>query len=140
MKKLIKKNIEIIRYLISGGLTFLISILSYYLCTFIFDIHYEINLHICNIISWIIAVSFAYWISRVYVFKEKSKKSIDERVKFVICRIITLLIELLLMYVLVFVIKIDDKIAKIISQIIVIILNYVFSKFFVFTTKNNKKK
>ena len=69
MKNLIKKYSEIIRYLISGGLTFLVSMSSYYLCTIIFDISKPIFLHLSNVISWILAVSFAYWISKKFVFK-----------------------------------------------------------------------
>lgn len=134
MKNLIKKYSEIIRYLISGGLTFLVSMSSYYLCTIIFDISKPIFLHLSNVISWILAVSFAYWISKKFVFKSKEKSRV-EQLKFFMYRILTLLIEIVLMYILVFKIKINDKIAKIIAQIVIIILNYVFSKFFVFKKK-----
>ena len=134
MKNLIKKYSEIIRYLISGGLTFLVSMSSYYFCTIIFDISKPIFLHLSNVISWILAVSFAYWISKKFVFKSKEKSRV-EQLKFFMYRILTLLIEIVLMYILVFKIKINDKIAKIIAQIVIIILNYVFSKFFVFKKK-----
>ena len=107
---------------------------SYYLCTIIFDISKPIFLHLSNVISWILAVSFAYWISKKFVFKSKEKSRV-EQLKFFMYRILTLLIEIVLMYILVFKIKINDKIAKIIAQIVIIILNYVFSKFFVFKKK-----
>jgi len=47
-------------------------------------------------------------------------------------RILSFFIDVLLMYVFVEIITLDDMIAKVIVQIIVIVLNYVFSKLFVF--------
>ena len=59
MKKITKiynKYKEIINYLIAGVLTTVVSILSYELFKNIFNIHYIIS----NVLSWIIAVTFAY--------------------------------------------------------------------------------
>ena len=60
------------------------------------------------------------------------EKIFDEFSKFVGCRLLTLGMEIVLMYVFVSLFKINDMIAKIILQVIILILNYVFSKFFVF--------
>jgi len=44
----------------------------------------------------------------------------------------SLLIEMLVMFLLTGILKINDKIAKILVQFIIVILNYLFSKIFVF--------
>lgn len=51
-------------------------------------------------------------------------------------RILSLVAEVAVMYLLVDFLNISDKISKIIVQVIIVMLNYIFSKLFVF--KENK--
>ena len=127
LDNLYKKYKEIIDYVIVGALTTFVSIASYWVLRLIIN-NYMVN----TIISWICAVLFAYFANRKYVFRSKSDKILDEFSKFVGCRLLTLGMEIVLMYVFVSLFKINDMIAKIILQVIILILNYVFSKFFVF--------
>lgn len=126
---------EIIRYLIIGGLTTAISLLIYYGLTLtVLDIKVPLELQIANILSWIGAVTFAYFTNKYYVFKDNSKDRTGV-IKFFSSRIVTLLIDMLLMYIFVTKLSLNDKIMKIIVQVIVIVGNYVLSKFFVFKKK-----
>ena len=135
IKRLFKKSIdlykkysEVINYLIVGGLTTLVSILVYALFTNVFHINYMI----ANAISWIVSVLFAYITNRVFVFKSKSENVFMEVYLFFKYRIFSFLIDNLLMYIFVELINIDDMVSKIIVQVVVIVLNYIFSKLFVF--------
>ena len=133
IKNLYKKYNEIIMYLIIGGLTTLINIFAYFLVTHAFlNPKDKLELQIAEVIAWIIAVIFAYYTNKKYVFKVKRNKTLKEALSFFSSRIVTLLIEMVIMYIFVSLLNFDDKIIKIIAQIIVIILNYVFSKFIVF--------
>lgn len=125
---LYKKYKEIINYLIFGGLTTLISIVTYALFAKVFNIDYLIS----NVLSWIIAVLFAYITNKIFVFESKSKKNIKEITSFFFFRIVSLIMEMIILYVFVDMLHIDDLVTKIIAQVIVIISNYVFSKVFVF--------
>ena len=58
--------------------------------------------------------------------------------KFVSARLITMVIEVGGVWLLVSVMGLNDMIGKFLTQFIVLILNYVFSKFFVFTTGKSK--
>lgn len=136
--KLYKKYKEIINYLIVGGLTTLISLISYYICVYTFlDPNKSIQLQIANIVSWIACVTFAYFTNRKYVFESKNPKKMQEATKFVSSRITTLLLDMFIMWLGVTVIGFNDKIIKIISQILIIIGNYILSKLFVFNKVNN---
>lgn len=138
VKKIINKNGEIIRYIIVGGLTTFASLLSYYICIWLFlDPDNGIQLQIANIISWILSVTFAYFANRKYVFKSNGKV-IEEAVGFYGARILTLLIDMFSMFLMVTLFHINDKIAKIIVQFIILVLNYIFSKYLVFNDKNKK--
>ena len=130
-KSLSSKNQEIVNYLIVGVLTTIVSIVSYYLFRSFID-----NYLICTIISWIIAVLFAYVTNRRFVFKSKNKKILKEFISFVVSRLLSLGIEVLSMIILVDLLSIDDRISKILVQVIIIVLNYIFSKIFVFKRKD----
>ena len=135
MKELINKYGEIIRYLIIGALTTVISLIIYYGLTLtILDAKVPLELQIANILSWIGAVIFAYFTNKYYVFKD-NRKDKTGIIKFFSSRIVTLLLDMLLMYILVTKLGFNDKIIKIIVQVIVIVGNYVLSKFFVFKKK-----
>ena len=125
---LYKKYKEIINYLIFGGFTTLISIITYALFAKVFHIDYLIS----NVLSWIIAVLFAYITNKIFVFESKSKKNIKEITSFFFFRVVSLIMEMIILYVFVDTLHIDDLVTKIIAQIIVIVSNYVFSKVFVF--------
>ena len=128
---LYKKYEEIINYLIMGVLTTIVSIVTYFILAKVIGINYLVS----NIISWIVSVAFAYITNKMFVFKDnkKGKKQILLQIyQFVKYRLLSLVIDVLLLYVFVELIKMDDMFAKIINQVIVIVLNYVFSKLFVF--------
>ena len=133
ISNLYNKYKEIINYLIFGVLTTVISILSYALFTRIF----HIDIYISSVLSWILAVDFAFITNRIYVFNSKEKNIFLELIKFYLSRLASLGIELLLMYLFVHIFNINDMISKIIVQGVVIILNYIFSKIFVFKKKQN---
>ena len=133
IKNVYTKYKEIINYLIFGVLTTIISLLTYYLLVFtILNPNNPLELQIANIISWIVCVTFAYITNRKYVFNSNNKNIIKECIKFYSSRLTTLLLDMLLMFLLVSILKFNDKIVKIIIQIIVIILNYIISKLLVF--------
>ena len=139
MRKIIdlyKKYAEIVNYLIVGGMTTLVSIVVYALFTKLFHVNYMIS----NVISWIVAVIFAYVTNKIFVFKSKceNRKAIFVEIyQFFKYRFFSLIIDILLMYLLVEIFNINDMISKIIVQVIIIILNYVFSKIFVFKKKES---
>lgn len=136
MKEIYIKYKEMINYLIVGGLTTCVSLLTYYLLTFtILNPNISTELQIATIISWIISVLFAFFTNKKYVFESKNKFNFKEMISFILSRLSTLFIEMLLMYLLVTICKYNDKIMKIVVQIIVIILNYLLSKFLVFKKK-----
>ena len=128
---LYKKYEEIINYIVVGGITTVISILSYFLIRTILKSDTSLNVQISTVFSWIVAVTFAYFANRIFVFKSNNSRK-TEAVKFVTSRIMSLLIEMLVMFILTSVVKINDKVAKVLVQFIIVILNYLFSKIFVF--------
>ncbi len=141
VKELYKKYEEIIRYLIVGVLTTIVSLATYFICVHTFlDANNAIEIQIANIISWIFAVAFAYITNRIFVFKSKSKNYLKEIATFCTSRVLTLLMDMAIMFLFVTLLKGSDTIGKLISQVVVTILNYIFSKLFVFGKKKESRK
>lgn len=137
-KVIYEKYKEIINYLVVGVLTTIISLLVYYLCVLtIFNPENAILLQCANIISWIVSVTFAYITNRKYVFKSMEPNILIEGCKFYGARVVTLILDMLFMYLTVSLLGFNDKVMKLIVNILVIIGNYIISKFLVFIKKNN---
>ncbi|MBQ9211764.1 MAG: GtrA family protein [Clostridia bacterium] len=127
---------EQINYLIVGGLTTVVSLAVYWLCTATFlNPENSLQLQAANVISWICAVTFAYFTNRRYVFFSQEQNRLKEAGKFVLSRVTTLLMEMGIMWLAVTALGINDRIVKLVAQVIIIIANYVFSKLLVFRKK-----
>ena len=91
-----------------------------------------------TLIAWIMAVIFAFITNKIWVFESKSwKPSVagKEFAAFMGARVFSLFVELLGMFVMVTLLIWNELIAKILIGIAVIIINYIFSKLFIFKNK-----
>ncbi len=122
---------EIFFYLLFGGLTTLVNILSFS----VFDT-LSLPTALSTIIAWFISVLFAFITNKKYVF-ESNNNIFKELFAFFSCRAFSGLFDLAVMLVFVDVFKYPTMIIKIISNIVVIIMNYFFSKFLIFGKKKN---
>lgn len=124
---------EIVHYLIVGVLTTVVSLGVYYgLVLTVLDPGNPLLLQLANILSWVAAVTFAYFMSRKFVFESHSTKISAEAARFYMSRVGTLLLDMLIMFVTVTLLGMNDKLAKLLVQVVVTVLNYIFSKFLVF--------
>lgn len=149
MKKLWNKYHEIIMYLIFGVATTVVSWATYALFTFLIPTFSFLGITVentttSNVLSWICAVIFAFITNKVWVFNSKSWKpsvAFKELWMFVLSRLATGVVEWVGLPILIAIgvdqtiFGVDGMIAKIIVSIIVVILNYVFSKLFIFKRK-----
>ena len=119
---------EVLMYLVFGGLTTLVNILSFFILRKL-----SVGVYVSNLIAWVVAVLFAFITNKLFVFESKDKsKSGKELISFFGFRILSLGVDMGAMYLLLQVINTGEVFAKIIANVIVIILNYIFSKLFVF--------
>ena len=111
-------NKETILYLVFGVVTTVVNYIVYYLCRF-FGIHYQI-----------------------YVFESRSFSPavlVREIILFAGARIFSLVCEMGFMWLTVDLMGGDDRIMKLIAAVFVVIINYVFSKLFIFKSNSNKE-
>ena len=128
MFSLYKKYKEIIMYLIFGILTTVVNIVVYFIASNVLNINYLIS----NATAWFLSVLFAYVTNKLYVFESSSKEFIKEIVAFFFFFLATGILDMFLMWLFVTVASLNDVVVKIFVNILVIIMNYIFSKLFVF--------
>lgn len=131
MKQLLMKYRDIIMYGFFGVLTTLVNIITYHISYNTFGISNVGS----TIVAWIVAVSFAFLTNKTLVFESRSwnrETVLAEIWKFYGCRIGTGIIEVGMMYLFVDMMRMNGTVMKTITNMIVIVLNYVFSKIFIF--------
>lgn len=129
---------EIILYLVAGVLTTIVNIISYHIFCNIIGIESLIS----NGIAWVLSVLFAYVANDKFVFvQEKMTKQQEFKkfVKFITARLFSFGVDEAGMFLFVEIVFIHNIIAKIIMNVIVVILNYIFSKVFIFKNKDTIK-
>ena len=138
IKELCIKHREIIVYLIVGGLTTVVSWAAKFIWNFVFyaGTAYPsvVQNFILSVVNWVAGVAFAYPMNRRFVFQSKNPDIIKEAGGFVMSRVATLILDIVMMQVLVL-LGMNVYIATVIVAVLVIVGNYVFSKFFVFKNK-----
>ncbi|MBQ7827116.1 MAG: GtrA family protein [Clostridia bacterium] len=156
INELYLKYKEIVNYLIFGVLTTVIDFAVYTPLTAILGADFKIAgvipwYIVTSVIAWIVAVLFAYITNKKWVFEEKdwsAGKVARELTSFAGGRVVTLLIQLFLMWLMIDVTHLDktalftwgaglvglkgDFVVKAIVAVVVVVLNYVISKLFVF--------
>lgn len=140
---------EVFSYLFFGGCTTLINIAVFQL----FYAALGIPTLISNAIAWVASVAFAYVTNRLFVFHSEvhsTKGILREISAFVGARLFSLLFDELIMWLMVDVMgyiaaerltarllscEVQDAkslIAKLCANVVVVILNFIFSKLFIF--------
>lgn len=128
-------NKQLILYLFFGVCTTAINTICY-------GILYElllVNNVLSTILAWLAAVIFAFVTNKVFVFESKrnnATEKLSEITSFFGCRILTGILDVVIMAVAVDYLKWNSLLWKLISNIIVTIINYIASKFFIFKDKN----
>ncbi|WP_299573520.1 GtrA family protein [uncultured Leptotrichia sp.] len=133
-------NKETVLYLVFGVLATVLNILLFYL----FINVWKMSTGLGNLLDTIICILFQYFTNRIWVFESKNngKEAIKEFIQFILARGVTAIIDQIFVvvgvdfFVTKYIILSQQKIfsigVKILSNIVVIVLNYVFSKMFVF--------
>lgn len=124
-----RKFKEQLLYLFFGVLTTLVNLIVFYFTT------RRLPPLGANVIAWIAGVLFAYVTNRTWVFRSSNTGILREFLSFCGGRVVTLLLEEVVLWGGISLLRFNTMIVKIIAQILVIVGNYVVSKWFVFKEK-----
>ena len=135
IKKLMEK--EMVRYVIAGGLTTAVNLVSF----FVLRLLTSLTRSEANVVAIMLAIIFAFFANGFYVFRSEQRKTVSqivrEFVSFVGMRLFAMLVEVVGTNLLCDSFRYNEFVSKIIIQVVVLVINYIFSKCFVF--KKDKK-
>ena len=137
---------EVGSYLFFGLLTTLVSWFAYVAMTGLLGLAsqatgsaaWRLIANASNVISWVLAVSFAYVTNKRFVFKSTQSKggAWREFILFVSARALSMLIFQILLFNLCLLIM-DDKLSKLLMNVLEVLFNYFASKFVVFNKRGD---
>lgn len=126
---------SVIAYLFWGVVTTVVNIAVFQFLSS--GVHW--NYQLANVIAWFLSVLVAYFTNKVWVFGSHYstvKAFLKEFFWFYFYRGLTLIMDVIIMYVGISLLKFDSPlqqlIVKIIDNVIVVIANYIFSKWLIF--------
>lgn len=128
-------NTELVSYLFAGAATTLVNYIVYWFATRVLGFTTMPG----TWFAWFVAVAFGYWVNKTFVFRTHCSSVsalLKEAVSFFSMRLASLGVETVLMWLTVEVLHWPDLVMKLVINIVVIILNYVFSKRFIFKKKD----
>ena len=132
IKKIVKKilNKDVMLYIFFGVLTTIVNFVTFYLLNGVMNIDGNIS----NLVAIPLAIIFAYFTNRKWVFHTEAKgfkENFNEFCKFVAGRAVTMFIEFF-GCMLLFKTPIPEIVSKLGVNVIFIFLNFFISKFFAF--------
>ena len=143
LKALVRKHREVLAYLFFGGVTTLVNIVAYNGLAAL-----GLSTGVANAIAWVLSVLVAYFTNRKWVFQSRSAgaAAAKEFASFVGCRVGSGLLDEGIMIFGVDVLgprlvsparlPLSGFGVKLFSNVLVVILNYVFSKLFIFKRRD----
>lgn len=128
---LLNRHRAIILYLFFGVCTTLVNVLAYGGCYRIIGLSNALS----TISAWAIAVLFAFITNKLWVFESRDlhcRAIMREGASFVLCRLLTGLLDLGIMFLAVDMLRLSPLLWKILANIIVILANWLASKWLIF--------
>jgi len=122
---------QAVRYILWGLIGVAINFAVFYVTYHVFSMEYLI----ANGIAWVIAVQVSFWVDRFKVFDHHSNHVYREMGKFYGTRVITYVVEAVILWLLLSVLGTSAVLAKILGQVGAITGNFFFSKLYVFRKK-----
>jgi len=130
-KPFYEKRRDIVLYIFFGGLTTVVSFFTFWL----FADGFSLDVFIANTISWVLAVAFAFFTNRIWVFEAPTTNKKDFLVQLILFyggRLLSFAFEMAVLFIFIKQLGLNKLIVKLLATIIVLILNYIISKVIVF--------
>ena len=130
---------DIISYLFWGVMSTVVNYAAYFACTLWLNINYLIS----NVIAWVAAVIFAFFVNKVFVFRSVSwepRLVFREAWQFTAARVFSGVLETGGLKVFVDWLHFNDAIVKIVAGFVVVVTNYALSKLVIFRKRKKYER
>ena len=126
--KVVEKIGNYLKHLIIYLISFTINYLIFIVLMMFFERDNIAAINIINLVSWIISMLFIFYIDKKFVPDLVDENNSSELFKFILVRILSLIIEYLIIYIFIIILRQNYYLVKFISLILLFILNEFYAK------------
>lgn len=130
---MVKKCANYLKHMLIHLISFIINYLMFILLMTFVNKNSLVGIQVSNLISWIISMLFIFFIDKLFVPDLVNEHNSSELYKFILIRLLSLIIEVVILFIFVSVIRCDYYTVKLIS----LILLFFFNHFYVSRVKFN---
>lgn len=112
-----------LKYVLIHLLSFIINYLIFIILMFIMKTNNAVTVQIINLIAWIISMLFIFYIDKKYVPDLINENNSSELFKFILIRILSFMIEAIILFIFISIFKSNYYMIKLISLSILFIFN-----------------
>ena len=130
---MLKKYSNYLKHLMIHFMSFVINYVIFIVIMLFIDANNIIGIQVSNLIAWIISMLFIFFIDKKYVPDLVNEDNSSELFKFILIRLLSLIIEILIIYIFVNILRANYYSIKLISLVIL----FFFNSFYVRRIKFN---
>ena len=123
---MVKKYTNYLKHVLIHILSFVINYLIFILFINFVGKNNVIGIQFVNLIAWFVSMLFIFFIDKLFVPDLVNENNSKELYKFILIRILGLIVEVLILFIFVSVLQIDHYIIKLISLVILFFLNHFY--------------
>lgn len=124
---MIKKCTNYLKHLLVYLISFIINYVIFILFMLLINKNNSVSIQVVNLISWIVSMLFIFYADKKFVPDLVNENNSSELFKFILIRILSLIIEVLILFIFVSIFQMNYYKIKIIS----LVLLFIFNSFYV---------
>lgn len=121
--KVVKKINNHLKHFIIYFISFCINYLFFILFMLFINIENVIAINLINLFAWIISMIFIFYVDKKFVPDLVDENNSKELFKFILIRVFSLIVESLIIFIFIIVLKFDYYVVKLISLSLLFVLN-----------------
>lgn len=123
---MVKKCANYLTHMLIHLVSFVINYLIFiFLVTFAKE-NSVVAIQIINLISWVISMLFIFFIDKLFVPDLVNENNSKELHKFILIRLLSLIIEVMILFIFVSIIRFDYHVVKLISLVLLFFFNHFY--------------
>lgn len=130
---MVKKYSNYLKHLMIHLMSFVINYVIFIVIMLFIDVNNIIGIQVSNLIAWIVSMLFIFFIDKKYVPDLVNEDNSSELFKFILIRLLSLIIEIVIIYIFVNILRANYYSIKLIS----LIMLFFFNSFYVRHIKFN---
>ena len=123
---MIKKYTNYLKHIMIYLVSFVINYLIFISLMSFINFNNAVGIQIANLIAWIISMLFIFYVDKKFVPDLVNENNSNELFQFILIRILSLIIEIIILYIFVSIIGTNLYITKLVSLILLFFFNHFY--------------